>query len=269
MSWLQTQTVITFHKHNPDWEIRVYIPIQPSLDAKEKYVPDYTDKDYFDIVRKLPYVTIVETDIAKYGIDPKIHNIQQSDIFRYLMLYEVGGLWMDFDVLWLRPVSDIYKIKSKGIVSTAEMGAFICKCEPEQKFHSIGVLMAKPKHPFYKTIIDKCFLILKNNIDRDKLYHQSFGTDLIDKLYPTFEGTARLFPDIVQIPYKVFYPYSIFDLESLYKKMDMDKINDKDVLCVHWFNGHRFSKDYVNNERPEKEVCSMDRIISLIKKDLL
>jgi hypothetical protein len=266
MSWLQVQTVVTFYKHNPDWEIRVYIPQQPVVEAKGKYVQDYMGNDCFDLIKKLPYVNVIEVDLVRYGIDPKLHSILQSDIFRYLMLYDVGGLWMDFDILWLRPISDIYNIPTKGLVPTAEMGAFVCKYEPEEKFHSIGVLISKPKHPYYKTIIDKCFLILQNNKDRDTLWHQSFGTDLIDQMYPTFESTCKVFPDVVKMPYKTFYPYSILDMKTLYKELHLKRLKDPDVLCVHWFNGHRFSKEYVNADHNINPKCSMSQILALMEK---
>lgn len=266
MAWLQTQTVVTFHKQNPDWQIKVHVPIQPYVVPNGKYVPDYTGKDYFHIVKSLPYVDIVEMDVVKYGIDPKLHNILQSDIFRYLMLYEVGGVWSDFDVLWIRPISNIYKVKTKGIIPTSEMGTFICKCEAKDNFHSIGVLMTKPGHPFYKTIIDKCFAIQEYYKDREKLHHQSFGTDIFDKLYPTFEYISKIFPDVVKMPYKTFYPYSIFNLELLYKEDRLDLIEDENVLCVHWFNGHRFSKNYINSETNINPQCTMSKIITLIEK---
>jgi 2-polyprenyl-3-methyl-5-hydroxy-6-metoxy-1,4-benzoquinol methylase len=271
MAWLQTQTVTTFHKQNPDWEIRVYLSTQSYTSSKNKYVPDYTGKDYFYILKGLPYVKLIEVDLSAYGIDPKLHGILQSDIFRYLMLYDIGGVWSDFDVIWAKPISAIYNFESKGLVPTSEMGAFVCRLEREEDiFYSIGVLMAKPKHPFYKVVIDRCFDILKNNEDRTKLLHQSFGTNLLNKMFPCLEDIIKDFPDVVQMPYKTFYPYSVFDMGALYKETKMGLLKEPDVLCVHWFNGHKLSKEYINNEEESlKRDCTMTQIITLIKKGKL
>jgi SAM-dependent methyltransferase len=269
ISWLQVQTLTTFHKQNPDWEIRLYIPVAPYIVPHGKYVPDYTGKDNFDLIKELSYVKIIKVDVTKYGIDDKIHNILQSDIFRYKMLYEIGGVWMDFDVLWLKPISEIFNIRVQGMVGTKEMGAFVCRYESEDiTFHNIGILMSKPKHPLYKAIIDECMRIQERNKDREALLHQNFGTNVFDALYPTFEDVCRQFSDVVNIPYKVFYPYSIFDLEKLYNK-DKPSVDEKSALCVHWFNGHKLSKNFINTKFKPNSNNNMTRIISLIKREKL
>ena len=47
-------------------------------------------------------------------------------------------------------------------------------------------------------------------------------------------------------------------MERLYTKTDLSVITE-DVMCVHWFNGHKLSKEYVNNNGRK---CSMTEIIS-------
>ena len=267
MSELQTQTVITFHKHNPDWEIRVYTPVQPYVLPKGRYVPDYTGEDHFQVVRDLAYVRVIDIDTTKYNIDPTLHNILQSDIFRYKILYKVGGLWSDFDVLWLKPISQLYNVKVKGNTDMNGMGTFVCRYESPTYFHNISVLMSVPKHPLYKMIIRECEKIQKENKNRDNLLHQTFGTDLFDKLFLTFRELLEKYPDVVKVPYKTFYPYSILNLGELYHECKVIKVMDENVIALHWFNGHKFSKAYVNGEK--KQDCSMTRILDLIKSSIL
>jgi len=82
MSQLQTFTVSTFHKHNPDWTINVYIPKQPYA-GPSRYIPNYIGKDYFYLVEQSDYVNIVNVDLNHYKINPELHNILRSDILRY------------------------------------------------------------------------------------------------------------------------------------------------------------------------------------------
>ena len=268
MAWLQTQTVITFHRKNPDWIIRVYVPIQPYVISADKYVPDYTGKDYFYLVTELPYVRIKEIDMLDYGIDPKIHNILQSDIFRYKILYEFGGVWSDFDILWLKSMKYLSKVSVVGKIAINRMEASICYYNVGKQRHTnISVLISVPGHPLYKKLIEETERIQKENQDRNKLLHQEFGTNLLDNLWPNIGDTEKQFTNVSILPYKTFYPYSIYELDVLYKQVQLKKI-EPDVLCIHWFNGHRLSKEYINAEIPNPD-CSMTKILTLIKRGVL
>jgi glycosyltransferase involved in cell wall biosynthesis len=266
MSELQTMTVTTFHEKNPDWEIRLYTPIQPYVIPEGKYVPDYTGKDYFYLLEKLDYVQFISIDVTKFNIDPNIHNILQSDIFRYQVLYEVGGVWSDFDVLWLKSMKYLSKIPVEGNVPVSKMGAFVTRWR-KTKHNNIAILFAVPKHPFYKYLVDGTMEIQKANTNRNTLSHQVFGTDLLDKIYPSQQVVESLFIDVVNFPYKVFYPYSVYEMDKLFEKMDLTPI-DNEVMGIHWFNGHEISKAYINSEEPDPN-CSMTKIVSLIKKKIL
>ena len=264
MSWLQTLTVTTFHMHNPEWRIFIYVPIQ-KYERSAKYIPDYTGIDYFDTIKDLPYVTIVKVDLKKYKIDENIHNILRSDIFRYNILYEKGGLWSDFDIIWLRPIECLLRVSTVGDIR--KMGASVCRFDLVDRHHNISVLLSKPKHLLYKFMIQQTEHIQKQGKDPDKYYHQTFGTDLLDALFLKLRDMTVLFPDVVAFPYRTFYPYSIFNMEELYKETKMKNI-DEDVICVHWFNGHKLSKEYVNDDQFMNRKCSMTSILKNIVKAL-
>lgn len=266
MSWLQTQTVTTFHKKNPDWEIRIYTPIQPYIVPGGRYVPDYTGADFFYLIKKLKYVQIKEIDMLDYGIDPKIHNILQSDIFRYKILYECGGLWSDFDVLWLKSMDYLPNIETEGKIPVISMGTMVCRYQ-EIKHHNISVLITVPKHPLYKFIIEKTDEIQKKNIDRNKLLHQQLGTNLFDELFKLPEDEENQFIDVARIPYKTFYPYAIYDLRDLYERVQLSNL-EPDTMCIHWFNGAPLSKKYINAKELNPN-CSMTKILTLIDKGIL
>jgi len=111
--------------------------------------------------------------------------------------------------------------------------------------------------------------IQKCNKDREKLLHQAFGTNILDVLFPTLEEMQKTYPDVVGFPYKTFYPYSIFELEQLYTMKKLENI-DEEVVAVHWFNGHRLSKDYINNMGESiRRNCTMSKLMYLIKNGLL
>ncbi len=76
-----------------------------------------------------------------------------SDIWRYKMLYEKGGYWVDLDMI----ATKMFDFKEPFIFSserTIQAGAY----KSQQKYVvNIGVLKAPPKSEFYLDLYNKCF----------------------------------------------------------------------------------------------------------------
>lgn len=252
MSWLQSVTIDTFIKYNPEWGINVYIPKQVYV-GDSKYIPDYVGEDFFWRVESNPIINIIEVDLDDYGIRTDLHNILRSDILRYHLLYDIGGLWSDFDVIWLKPIEAL-----SSIATTSDFNVALCLYENGNTFHhNISILLSTQFHPFYKEIIDQCNFI-QYSLHR-KPEHQEYGTTMFNELYPSTDLLLSKYKDMVKLKYNTFFPYSIFEMERLYKTTDLSVLTD-DVVCVHWFNGHTLSKEYVNTGGINR-VCSMSAIL--------
>jgi hypothetical protein len=68
MSWLQTITIKSFHRYNPDWKIIIYLPEKRYV-GNQLFVPKYTGKDYFHLVKELDYVEFQTVSLKEFGID--------------------------------------------------------------------------------------------------------------------------------------------------------------------------------------------------------
>jgi hypothetical protein len=260
MSKLQVFTVKTFHRLNPDWEIFVYTPIQ-NYTRNAKYIPTYTGKDYFYLIENINYVKMIEVDIHKYGIDSDLHNILRSDIFRYHIIHDEGGAWIDFDIIWLKPMSHINNVDYIGNVSIEEAGANVRLYKMTTGHFNIGILFCVPKHSLYKVLITKSIEVQNRFKNKDKYNHQAFGVAMWKELYNTLQDVINAHPDVVGLPYELSAPYGIYDLDRLYRKTDLSVINNN-VIGVHWFNGHKLGKEYVNGDLFEKNYpCSMTKIL--------
>lgn len=259
MSALQMETVKSFHKVNPTWEIRVYVPKQGQ--GKRSFTTEYTGRDYFEMLKLLTYISVIPVDMQQFGINSQLPDILKSDIFRYHILYNVGGVWSDFDVLWLKPFEDIYEKRLVGAVRVTEMEGFVCMYQTTRGHHSIGVLASTPENPFYKRLLLECSKLQRLN---RTLTHQMFGAELWNRVFPNFRILSVQYPAMFATPYKTFYPYGIFDLKRLYEKDDLTVLDD-DVMAVHWFNGHRITKAFLNTPERQSEQNSINRILSLIK----
>lgn len=257
MSWLQSRTVTTFHDLNPDWEITVFVPAAKSGSAV-KYIPDYLGFDHFPAVKELPYVKIVTVDLAEYGIGEHLPDILRSDILRYQLLYRNGGVWSDFDVVWIKPMSEFGQVQGLG-GALATAGATVCLSQNTTGWHNIGVMMSLPGHPLYAELIKICQERSDRSADGRALDHQEFGVTLLNGLYPTLGEVQQRYPDVVGVPYDIFYPYPVFNLEALWLETKLESLHDQ-VMCVHWFNGHPLSKDFVNGRG--REGASMSVILN-------
>jgi len=254
MSFLQTLTVDSFHKYNPDWKIIVYVP-NIKYNGNMKYIPDYVGKDYFDLIRNKDFVEIKYINLSDYEIKTDLHDILRSDIFRYKILYEYGGLWSDFDIVWLKPINHLYNVEYVGKTKIDDMNGIVCMYNTITGHHNISALIYAKKCKFLKAIIDKTNEIQNTN----RRGHQEFGTSMLNNMFPTFDVIEKSYDNIIALKYETIFPYSIFNMNTLYKKNDLKYINNN-VLCVHWFNGHYLSKEYVNNEKYNFS-CSMTTIL--------
>jgi hypothetical protein len=241
MAHLQVFTVESFHRLNPDWRIIVYLTKQSAAElGKNTYVPDYTGPDYFSRIEKLPYIEFKEIDITELGIPLDAHSCQGSDVFRMKILYDHGGVYSDFDVLWLRPMSEMVNIECLGDPSDFEATASMYQLT--KGFHNVSNLVAEKGSEYILSIYEAQQRV------KPPYQHQSFGSSLVNNLYPDWYSIISRFPRVLALHYNTFYPFSTFYMEQLFCMTDLSPIDHKNVICVHWFNGNRFAKEYINRD---------------------
>ena len=255
MSELQTFTVDTFHRHNPDWVINVYVPKQPYT-GPSRFIPNYVGKDFFSRVENNPNVNIVEVDLNDYGIDIALHNILRSDILRYHLLYDHGGVWSDFDVIWLKPMDHFRNVEYYGDTPINDVNAIVSFLRGTHGGHSIGIMVHCKHDPYAKALID-----LTKKV-KPPYSHEVFGGTMLHGGYPTLESLS-CFENVIGARFETYYPYDIHPpaptFNKLYLENDLSCINNN-VICVHWYNGKELSKYYVNGNGFSRN-CSMTTIL--------
>ena len=253
LSWLQLLSIISFRRYNPDWEIVLYLTKQtPGELGVNTYVPDYTGNDYFKLIEKLDYVKIKEIDLVAEGIGLDKHGILASDILRVRLLHELGGVYSDFDTLWLKPMSEFKNIHCIGNPGNFETTA--CFYEFTKGHHNNSNIISESHGAYLQSIIEE-----QNNIKPPYNDYQVFNSSLLNRKYPDYNSITIAYPRVLAIDYKTLYPYSTFEMERLFVYEDLTPIEDRGVIGIHWFNGNRLSKLYVNRDRPLD--CSMTTIL--------
>ncbi len=257
MSHLQALTTISFHDLNPTWKINVYTPKQV-YNGRANYIPPYSGEDFFYLVKDAKYVDILEIDLNDYNISSDLHNILRSDIFRYHILYKVGGVWSDFDVLWLKPMEHFNNIEYYGDTAIKDVNTVVSFIWGKHGGHSIGVLIHCKEDPYMLHMKALCEKV------QPPYTHEIFGSGLINKAYPTLES-FKVFNNVIGTKFETYYPYNIHPpkptIQTLYKGNDLKPLEDNNVMCLHWYNGHVLSKRYVNNGG-YRTKCSMTTLLT-------
>ena len=143
MSWLNTLTVDSFRKQNPEWEVSIYIPVQDyQLLGKNTFVPDYTGLDYWPQFSEENKEIIKWIDLKDFGVPLSAHACQGSDNFRREILYREGGVYSDFDTIWLRPIEDIKEIECIG--NPDDFECIVSFYELTHGFHNVSNLKGDP-----------------------------------------------------------------------------------------------------------------------------
>jgi hypothetical protein len=252
MAEIMVFSVLSFHKYNPDWEIVIYRTKQRDDELGYNcYVPIYNGKDYFYMIDELSYVQIRTIDVEEFGINKDAHSILGSDIFRMNILYREGGVYSDLDVIWLRSMSEFVNIDCIGYPGDFE--CTVTLCEQTSGFHTASVIVSEKESPLLLSLVEQQKTI------KPPYGHMAFSTNMMDSMYPTLESITNKYPRVLGLQYKTFYPYSTGNLGPLYQENNLSLIEDKNVMCVHWFNGNKMSLDYINEGFGRD--CSMTTIL--------
>lgn len=255
MALLNVFTVVSFHRQNPDWKIIVYKITQTCDDlGANTFTPDYIGDDMFYLVEELDYVQIKYIDLKNYGVPLEAHPCQGSDVFRRNILYQQGGVYSDFDTLWIRSIDHIKDIECIGDPNDFE--SIVSYFNYTHGFHNVSNIISEPGSEYLWSLM-KIQATIKPPFE-----HQAFGSDMLNKAYPTLADVTSKYPRILALKYETFYPYSTFDMGRLFIKDDLSPMDNNNVLGIHWFFGNSITKDYLNRMDYQSE-CSMNTILRL------
>lgn len=252
---LNVFTLVTFHRLNPDWEMRLYISNERSKEfGSLEWIPPYQGEDMLSEIKKLDYVQIIETDLAEYECPQYTHFIAATDVFRQQVLLKYGGIYSDMDVIWLRPMSYFTELDCIGDVNDFQCTVSFFKTT--EGHHNVSNIVAEKGSEFLRYTLEKCKTV------QPPFTHQAFGTDLFNRLFPTKNTIDKLFKRMLFLKYETFFPYSIYSLENLYQKHDIEPAYQKNCMAVHWFGGHPYSHAYIDGDGFNRN-CALTSILKI------
>jgi len=236
LSKLHYYTIYSLTKLNPDMEIIIYT----SKDVSDKFVqwesPEHSVKikktiSLEEITNINNNVKLVKIDFEKeHGINNKLSCVFKADFVRILKLYEHGGLWFDFDLLFIKKIPehlfeghnyDILYFTYENVVPT-------------------GLLLSSPKNDIIKNLYFSAKdIILKINANTHNNNYQVLGPCLwTQHVLHNPIGAYCLRNELV-------YPYT-WSIINQFFESNNDYISF-DTFAIHWYNGGASAKNYINN----------------------
>jgi hypothetical protein len=232
-TYLHALTIKTFQKHNPDFRIIIYISYKKdenvvmwsSSEQKKKYNNLYD----INLLKNIPNVEFIEVDLNKIlSYDGVLSSVWKSDIIRLLKLYEHGGMYIDFDILFIKKVPESLFNIDKIMFNTYE------------NIINNAVIIANKRNNILKILIYEILKIITSNNIKDS--YMQFGPVLITRIV---YNNKNLEKDVYYIPNDMTCPYLWNEMDKLFLT-NIDQIT-KDTFCIHWYNGSLPSRNYCSN----------------------
>jgi hypothetical protein len=236
LSYLRYLSVKSFHILNPDWQIKLWTPEHVSRHITwhtGEQAPIYQGEDYFP--RLSEFVTVL--DVHGHDLPPDFPEVHKSDLFRWQMLAQYGGVWSDIDILYVKSIDD-------ALLCELNSGPVICRYNPTRK-SGIGVRhiatgflsCGKNGNRFFEDVFDFGLSRIQNTD------YQAFGPSLL-KEYLEINWNRQVY----NLDPVVVYPYSILEDWKRYWEPGRCTLPEKTIGC-HWYAGHPFSAER------EAQIC--------------
>lgn len=228
LSYFRYLTVKTFAKFNPDWQINVWTPTEVCYsDAPWRtgeQSGEYIGHDYIENLSEYRK----EINFESIGVPNNIPEVHKSDLLRWYLLGQYGGIWSDFDIIYIRPLSE-------NIIGLWD-GPGLCYYElpfgneKNHKFQAIGFLASASSDG--QEFFTKMFQSGVKKIPQTE--YQAFGAMLLERdQLPAWQSQKK---SVFYIDKNLVYPYYSHSSVQLYFKNAPLQIQNS--IGLHWYAGH-------------------------------
>jgi hypothetical protein len=240
LSYLHVLTIKSVCFFNPDYEIVIYTTKQPEGAAPtrqwktEEHNLAYSELFSLSELGKLRNVDIRYVDLADYtGCAAEFSDVHIADAVRILKLKEHGGIWFDFDILFLKPFwedfSEIMQPEHSVVTMKSPSAAHIWT----------GFLVAEPNAPLLTRLHARVLDILRTKTSHVMSY-QEIGPFLWTALInEDREGLNLIDP-------RYMYPYAWNETLEYFTSVDKQTRATGTTIGIHWFNGALRTRKFIN-----------------------
>ena len=238
LSYLRYISILSFKKFNPEWKILLHSPKYPSIseptwDSKEQKGVQVPEDYYEKLINS--GVTVVLHDFKDYGYNNNVHEIYKNDYLRWLVLYKLGGLWSDTDIIYIKPIEEL----SDNISDNKDCDTFLCRYPTGA--NAIGFLMSSGNNKFFGYIHE----ISKKVSDPNN--YQAIGSFILNRLLRVTEFNKEFYPgtNFLMLDYRSVYSINCeHNAISYFYKPFFRVKSEEGVIGFHWYGGDPISQQF-------------------------
>jgi hypothetical protein len=169
---------------------------------------------------------ILEEEYSKY------HNPSYfSNLFRYTLLYELGGIWVDMDIICIQPID----LSSEYIFSS--------ELKNDKQHTNAGIIGCPPKTALMYDCKQEVQTIVHN---KQTIKHGQLGPKVLKKYVSKHEL------DHYVLPHYVFCYYGFREVHTIFSAItSIDTLDD--ATCIHLWN-NVLSKEGIDKTTPLKNT---------------
>ena len=200
-------------KHNPAWQYELW-----ENDRMNSFIREYFP-EYVDVYNRFPY------------------DVQRWDAIRYLILWKMGGMYVDFDYECLESFEDI--LQGKECCFSMEPDDHLNpKNEKTPYFFNNAIIACIAKHPFIHTIIKEVFSGKECEYRVDDKFHYVMGSTGPLRLVDIYEKYERK-DEIYLIPAELVSPFGIGEIRVILSGIKNRYLEEKlqKARAIHYFLG--------------------------------
>lgn len=140
----------------------------------------------------------------------KRFNILKCDVFRYLLMYHFGGLYIDLDFYMIKHIDELFTFIDNinyAVILTEEWykSGNLQNIYDDGSLHN-GFLISRPKHLFWWEMLLRITMEYNNpkSIKTNEDVWRKTGTQMLRNKYVSWEND-----DVCVLPYYVLCPYKV------------------------------------------------------------
>ena len=273
--YLSSLTIKTFIYNNPDWDVYLWMP-QLKYSSKNKWEKDefipphtlsYNDLEFlnYDYIQNELGVKIQYIDYFNLGLKNNCSEVIKSDIFRWKILSEIGGVWSDMDILFVDKIEktdfEFCKSKFNNIELVISQYKRTLKELPDPiNFYYIGFLMSSENNSFFNIMYNESI----KNINETS--YQGVGGDLMKSHFGLYDNIENIINSnhYANLQSDSVYHYWWADLKNLFLNMSQNNIHEyliknNNIIGYHWFRGVHLSKIYTHFYNYANKIQNYDK----------
>lgn len=177
---------------------------------------------------------ILEEEYSKYD-NPSYF----SNLFRYTLLYELGGIWIDMDLICIHPID-----LSNEYIFSSEL-------KNDEQHTNAGIIGCPPKTALMYDCKQEVQTIVHS---KQTIKHGQLGPKILKKYVSKHEL------DHYVLPHYVFCYYGFREVHSIFSAITSIDVLE-DAICIHLWN-NVLSKEGIDKTTPLKNTL-YDKLIRL------